>query len=40
MKTRDRILEKALDLFNREGLAKISANRIASEMGISPGNLY
>lgn len=40
MMTRDRILETALDLFNQEGLARISTNRIAFEIGISPGNLY
>ncbi len=40
MKTRDRILEAALALFNEEGVAKISTNRIAIELTISPGNLY
>lgn len=40
MKTRDRILSVSLDLFNREGIAKISTLIIATEMGISPGNLY
>src|SRR5258707_14483292 len=40
MKTRDRILEAALALFNEEGVAKISTNRIATELAISPGNLY
>ncbi len=40
MKTRDRILEVGLRLFNQEGLAKVSTNRIATELEISPGNLY
>ena len=40
MKTRDRILEAARQLFNDEGLAKVSTNRIAAELGMSPGNLH
>ena len=38
--TRNRILICGLGLFNEEGVAKISTNRIASDLGISPGNLY
>lgn len=38
--TRDRILETSLRLFNEEGLAPVSAHRIAAELGISPGNLH
>jgi AcrR family transcriptional regulator len=38
--TRNRILEIGLSLFNEEGVAKMSTNRIASELAISPGNLY
>lgn len=40
MKTKDRILASALELFNREGTAQISTNHIAEAAGISPGNLY
>jgi AcrR family transcriptional regulator len=39
-RTRDRILEASLMLFNEEGLAKVSTHRIAAELGISPGNLH
>lgn len=40
LKTRDKILDKALVLFNAKGTAAITTNHIASAMGISPGNLY
>lgn len=40
MKTKDRIIHIARDLFNREGVAQISTNHIAEAVGISPGNLY
>jgi AcrR family transcriptional regulator len=40
MKTKDRILASALELFNREGTAQVSTNHIAEAAGISPGNLY
>ncbi|TXH49260.1 MAG: TetR/AcrR family transcriptional regulator, partial [Burkholderiaceae bacterium] len=40
MRTRDRILETARNLFNDEGLAQVSTNRIATELDISPGNLH
>ncbi len=39
-KTRDRILEVTLDLFNRDGVAAVSTHRIATEVDISPGNLH
>ena len=38
--TRDRILESSLRLFNEEGVAQVSAHRIAADLGISPGNLH
>jgi AcrR family transcriptional regulator len=40
MKTRDRILNSALALFNEQGTAAVSTNHIAAAIGISPGNLY
>lgn len=35
-----RILEVALDLFNRFGEPNVSTTLISAELGISPGNLY
>ena len=40
MKTKDKIVETAIKLFNLHGTKAISTNHIAKEMGISPGNLY
>ena len=40
MNTRDKILDTALTLFNKDGTAAISTNHIAEAAGISPGNLY
>jgi len=40
MKTRDKIINTALQLFNDQGTKAISTNHIAATAGISPGNLY
>ena len=40
MKTKDKIITIANELFNLHGTKAISTNHIAREMGISPGNLY
>lgn len=40
MKTRDRIIQASIELFNEHGERQITTNHIAAHMGISPGNLY
>lgn len=40
MKTKDRILTTSLELLNKNGVAVVTTNHVAKEMGISPGNLY
>ena len=37
--TQLRILQAALELFNEQGTAAVSANKIAERCGISKGNL-
>ena len=40
MKTRDKIIQASIELFNEHGERTITTNHIAAHLGISPGNLY
>lgn len=40
MKTKDRIIDITIKLFNQKGTTAVTTNHIAAASGISPGNLY
>jgi AcrR family transcriptional regulator len=39
-RTRARVLDAALEMFNERGTASVTTNHVAARAGISPGNLY
>lgn len=40
MRTRNKIIQASIELFNEHGERNITTNHIAAHLGISPGNLY
>lgn len=39
-KTKDKILQTSIELFNRSGVVAVTTNHIAKNLKMSPGNLY
>lgn len=39
-KTKEKVLDMAISMFNQEGTSSVSTNHIAKALGISSGNLY
>ncbi len=40
LRTKDKILQASIELFNQIGERQVTTNHIAAHLGISPGNLY
>lgn len=40
LRTKDKIVQASIELFNAQGERQITTNHIAAHLGISPGNLY
>jgi AcrR family transcriptional regulator len=40
MKTKDKIVQISIDMFNKSGVVAVTTNHIAKELNMSPGNLY
>jgi AcrR family transcriptional regulator len=40
LRTKDKILQASIELFNQLGERSVTTNHIAAHLGISPGNLY
>jgi AcrR family transcriptional regulator len=40
LRTKDKILQASIELFNLQGERQVTTNHIAAHLGISPGNLY
>ncbi len=40
MKTKDKVIQGSIELFNLHGERNVTTNHIAAHIGISPGNLY